>query len=384
MLSHRLDLRSCRCWRTPSAAQAQSAPPQTTPPPSEGGTSANRPSLSADDLVSGVVRIKAMINPDGRTVETLGREREGSGVVIDANGLIVTIGYLMVEAHAAEITTNEGRTVPADVVGYDYDTGFGLLRATVPLKVRPMPLGKSSDIKKGDRVLVAAGGGVEMVGAAEIAAKREFAGYWEYLLDEALFAAPPHPAWSGAALVSREGRLLGIGSLVVGDTSGTGAGPPGNMFVPIDLLPPILADLVANGRVAARAKPWLGLNTAETAGGLVVNRVTKGGPAEKAGVRKGDAILGIGSAKTTKLGDFYRKLFASGQAGATIPLDLKRERRNAAVGTQVRRPARASQTEFDILSLFPPLASFLQIDLHIEALRMDVPWDKDCAGGSET
>jgi S1-C subfamily serine protease len=308
---------------TSISARSQTPSPQS-PPPADGLPPANRTPLSAEDLVSGVVRIKTMINPDGRTVETLGREREGSGVVIDANGLVVTIGYLMVEAHAAEITTNDGRTVQADVVGYDYDTGFGLLRATAPLKVRPMPFGKSAEAKKGDRVLVAAGGGVEMVGAAEVAAKREFAGYWEYLLDEALFATPPHPAWSGAALVSREGRLLGIGSLVVSDTSGTGAGGPGNMFVPIDLLPPILADLVTNGRVSARAKPWLGLNTAEVDGGLVVNRVTKGGPAEKAGVRKGDSILGIGGTQAAKLGDFYRKLFASGQAGATIPLDLKR------------------------------------------------------------
>ncbi len=307
------------------STQSQGPPQLPTEAPPSTGAPADRPAVSAEDIVSGVVRIKTTINPDGRTVETLGREREGSGVVIDANGLVVTIGYLMVEAHAVEITTNDGRTVQADVVGYDYDTGFGLLRATAPLKVRPMPLGKSADSKKGDRVLVAAGGGIDMVGAAEIAAKREFAGYWEYLLDEALFATPPHPAWSGAALVSREGRLLGIGSLVVGDTSGAGAGPPGNMFVPIDLLPPILADLVANGRVSARIKPWLGLNTAESAGGLVVNRVTKGGPAEKAGVRKGDAIVGIGGTTTAKLGDFYRKLFGSGAAGVTIPLDIKRD-----------------------------------------------------------
>jgi S1-C subfamily serine protease len=307
----------------PVSSQSPTAP--ANDPPASPGAPPARPSLSADELVSGVVRIKTMIHPEGRTVETLGREREGSGVVIDGKGLVVTIGYLMVEAHAAEITTNDGRTVSAEIVAYDYDTGFGLLRATVPLNVRPMALGKSADIKRGDRVLVAAGGGTDMAGAAEIAAKREFAGYWEYLLDEALFASPPHPAWSGAALVSREGRLLGIGSLVVGDTSGTGAGVPGNMFVPIDLLPPILADLVANGRVSARAKPWLGLNTAEAGGVLVVNRVIKGGPAEKAGVRKGDAIVGIGGAPAAKLGDFYRKLFGSGEAGVTVPLDIKRD-----------------------------------------------------------
>jgi S1-C subfamily serine protease len=285
---------------------------------------AQTPSL--DELVSGVVRVKTFINPDGRTIENLGREREGSGVVIDADGLIVTIGYLMVEAHAAEVTTADGHSVPADVVGYDHESGFGLLRATAPLKVRPMPLGRAAELKQNDPVLVASFGGRDSVGAARVASRREFAGSWEYLIEDAIFTTPPHPAWSGAALLSRDGKLAGIGSLIVGDALGTGAKAPGNMFVPIDRLPPILGDLIADGRVGGPGRPWLGLTTNDVQGRLAVAQVTPDGPAEKAGLRRGDTILAIAGERPRSLADFYRKLWALGAAGTVVPLEVEQDR----------------------------------------------------------
>ena len=279
-------------------------------------------SRSLDDLVAAVVRIKTFINPDGRTIENLGREREGSGIVIDADGLVLTIGYLMVEAHAAEVMTNAGRTVPANVVGYDHETGFGLLRAMEPLKLKPLVLGKSADLKERDRVLVASYGGAGMVAPVHVVAKREFAGNWEYLLDEAIFTAPPHPAWSGAALIGRDGKLVGVGSLIVGDAAGSGDGNPGNMFVPIDRLPPILGDLIADGRAAGAPRPWLGVTTNEAHGKLLVTRVTPGGPADQAGLQRGDVIVAVNGEKPGGLADLYRKVWAVGQAGVTVPLDV--------------------------------------------------------------
>ena len=278
---------------------------------------------SVEDLVAAVVRIKTFINPDGQTVQALGREREGSGIVIDEDGLIVTIGYLMVEAHAAEVITNEGRTLAANVVGYDHETGFGVLRTLQPLKVKPLPLGRSADLHIGDPVLIASGGGVAMVSPARVAAKREFAGSWEYLLDEAIFTTPPHPAWSGAALISREGKLLGVGSLIVGDATGNGSGTPGNMFVPIERLPPILGDLLADGRVSGAGRPWLGVAANDVRGHLMVGRVTPGGPAEQAGIHSGDEIVGVAGEAPRGLADFYRKVWAAGPAGATVPLDVE-------------------------------------------------------------
>ena len=210
-------------------------------------------SPSLQELISGVVGVKTFINPDARTTENLGREREGSGIVIDDSGLVLTIGYLMVEAHAAEVMLDDGRTLPASVVGYDHETGFGLLRAMTPLKVRPMTLGTAADLKKGDAVLVVSSGGPSMVLPAHVAAVREFAGSWEYLLERAIFTSPPHPEWSGAALINREGKLIGVGSLIVSDAVGDGSDAAGNMFVPIDMLPPILADLTSAGQVTGPA-----------------------------------------------------------------------------------------------------------------------------------
>jgi serine protease Do len=280
---------------------------------------------SLEDLTAAVVRIKTHINPDGRTVANLGLEREGSGIVIGSDGLVLTIGYLMVEAHAAEVVTNDGRTVPADVVGYDHETGFGLLRAGAPLNLRPMGLSKSADLREKDPVLVASHGGPGMVAPAHVAGVREFAGSWEYLLDGAIFTTPAHPAWSGAALINREGKLVGVGSLIVRDAAGKGDGEPGNMFVPIDRLPPILADLIAEGRVSGPARPWLGVSVEEIAGRLLVARVTQGGPAEKAGVQRGDILTGVAGETAKNLGDFYRKVWAQGGAGAVVPLDVLRD-----------------------------------------------------------
>lgn len=281
--------------------------------------------VSIDDLLAPVVQVKTIINPDARTTKNLGREREGSGIVIDDNGLVLTIGYLMVEAHAAEIVTNDGRTLPANIVGYDHETGFGLLQAIAPLKVKAMAFGKSSELKKDDVVLIASFGGPSRASPARIAAKREFAGSWEYLLDEAIFTSPPHPAWSGAALVSREGKLVGVGSLIVGDAGGDGSGEAGNMFVPIDLLAPILGDLIADGRASRDPRPWIGVTTNELYGRLVVSQVTPQSPAEKAGLRRGDIITGIGGTPTKTLPELYRKIWSQGNAGAKVPLDFERE-----------------------------------------------------------
>ena len=295
---------------------------------------------SIDDLVSAVVRINTHINPEGRTVQGLGREREGSGILIDSDGLVLTIGYLMVEAYAAEVGVNNGRTMPANVVGYDQESGFGLLRAIAPLKLKPMPLGKSAEIKEGDPVLIASFGGRGMVAGAYVVAKREFAGSWEYLLDEALFTAPPHPAWSGAALISREGKLMGVGSLIVGGSDKV----PGNMFVPIDRLSPILGDLIATGRMVGPARPWLGINTDEMGGRLFVSRVTPASPAERAGITRGDVIVSVKGEQPKSLADFYRKVWAQGSAGDTVALDVLQD-------SEVRRIEVKSMNRLDHLKL---------------------------------
>jgi serine protease Do len=307
-----------------------------------GTGNAQGPSL--DELLTGVVRITTFINPDGQSVRNLGRKRGGSGVVIDDEGLIVTIGYLMLEAQAAEVVTLDGRTVPAHVLGYDHETGFGLLKATEPLKVRPFVIGKSAEVKEREPVLAASFGGRRGLAPAYVVSRREFAGSWEYLLDSAIYTAPAHSEWSGAALISRDGKLVGIGSLILSDVSGAGSGPAGNMYVPIDLLTPILADLMADKRGNGPARPWLGLNTEEYKGRLFVSRVTPAGPAEKAGLRRGDIIIGVDGEPASSLADFYRKIWAKGAAGVTVRLDVLQ-------GDEKRRIEVQSMNRLDHLKL---------------------------------
>ncbi len=275
-----------------------------------------------EELLSGVVEIKTFINPDARTTENLGRERRGSGIVIDSSGLILTIGYLMVEAHAAQVITNDGRKITADILGYDHDTGFGILKATSALKVRPFQIGKSGELKEKEPVLAASFGGAAGLAPAVVVARREFAAGWEYIVDQAIFTAPAHNEWSGAALINRDGKLVGVGSLIVGNATGRNDGLAGNMYVPIDLLTPILADLIVDGRVQGPGRPWLGITTEEVRGKLLVGRVTPGGPAEKAGLKKGDIITGVNGKPATGLSSFYKQIWGSGAAGVAVPLDI--------------------------------------------------------------
>ena len=288
------------------------------------GVPASAQSVPVNELASAVVRLNTYINPDARTGGNLGHQREGSAVVIDSGGLLLTIGYLMVEAQAAEVVTNEGRAVPANIVGYDHESGFGLLQATSPLNIQPIQMGSSAELKEGQTAAIIGAGGVRRIAAVEVVSRREFAGNWEYLLDQAIFTTPAYPNWSGTALVNAEGKLVGIGSLIVGDAGRKGAPLPGNMFVPIDRLPPILGDMLATGH-AGVATPWLGITTEEGRRGLVVARPVVGGPAEKAGIRRGDVIVGVDGRQAEDLADFYRKVRALGSAGVTVPLDIERE-----------------------------------------------------------
>ena len=280
------------------------------------------PSASAEALRA-VVALAVTVPAEARSAATLGRARKGNGVVIDSAGLIVTIGYLILEAASVEVVA-EGKKVPASVVGYDLESGFGLVRASQPLGVKPLPLGASSRTQEREPAIAAAHGGPEEAQPVVIASKRRFAGYWEYMLDEAIFTAPPIAEFGGAALIDPQGRLIGIGSLLVGDALPEPRSP-GNMFVPIDLLKPVMADLLALGRSAKPARPWLGINTQAVHGRLFVTRITPESPADKAGVRTGDIILAVGDKPVETLVELYDAIWARGAAGVEVPVTVLRQ-----------------------------------------------------------
>ncbi len=286
------------------------------------------------EVLSAVVAVESKVPASARTAPALGTERAGSGVVIDANGLIVTIGYLILEASEVTVTALGNEPTPAEIVAYDHATGFGLLRATRPLGVTPMSLGRSNAVAESDHLLVTAFGGVQAVRPAVTVSRREFAGYWEYLLDEAIFTSPPYPMFGGAALLDSNGQLVGIGSLVVADAMQGERTLPGNMFVPIDVLKSVMGDLLSQGRSGA-ARPWIGVYSHQVESLVVVQRLADDGPAARAGVRAGDVIIEIDGEPITTLAGFYRALWGDRAPGDHVSITLLRgeERRSVLVET---------------------------------------------------
>ncbi len=291
----------------------------------DSATPAARGSVAAgaadmEHFFDALVKIRTRAVPDARSAASLGQEREGTGIVIGKGGLILTIGYLIVEADDVQVVDGEGHVLPAQVAGYDHATGFGLVRTTVPLKAQPLELGESAKLSLRDPVLVVNYDGASDLTLAFVVSKRPFTGNWEYLLDQAIFTSPPATNWSGAALVNRDLKLVGVGSLIVREADAGEGGVPGNMFVPIDALKPILSDLAKTGHRAGPPRPWLGVAADEVQGRLVVARVSPEGPGDQAGIGAGDIILAVGGEGVRTQAEFYRKVWSRGAAGADIPL----------------------------------------------------------------
>ena len=270
-----------------------------------------------------VVLVRAEVPDDGYTAATLGTERSGYGAVIREDGLVLTIGYLINEASQIWLTTNRGAVVAGYRLAYDQATGFGLIQPLGKLDAPHLQRGLASDVKVGDSAFVIGHGGLAHALKTQVIGKREFAGYWEYLLDEALFTAPAHPQWGGAALLNAQGDLIGIGSLLV-QQEVNGEAIHVNMFVPIDLLNPILDALVKTGRSPHPPHPWLGMSTQDPEGKLVVGRLSPGGPAQRSGVRVGDMVLGVGALRVHGLAELFRAVWRLGAAGVDVPLTLSR------------------------------------------------------------
>ena len=271
-----------------------------------------------------VVALRAEIPEDAFTAAILGTERVGNGVVIRDDGLVLTIGYLIVEAESVWLTANDGTVVAGHPLAYDFATGFGLVQPLGAFSRPALARGSSAATAPGDEVIAIGQGGRAHALKTQVFAKREFAGPWEYLIDDALFTTPPHPEWSGAALIGDDGRLIGIGSLFVQEPSG-GETVKANMFVPIDLLEPSLPDLLQRGRPPGLPRPWLGMYTAQMHEGLIVSGLAEGGPADRAGVEQGDHVIEVAGERVADLADFFRKVWRQGPAGTEIRLTLARD-----------------------------------------------------------
>ena len=304
----------------------------------------NAADQTAEEILKAIVKVRAVIHEDAVTAQALGTEREGNGVLIDSAGHILTIGYLILEAKTIEVTGSDGQVMEAAFVGYDYDTGFGLLRVANTMGVAPMKLGKSSDLEAGEPALVAGHKGSSAVSGVRVAARKQFIGYWEYLLENAIYTIPPYENYGGAALIGSDGALLGIGSIFA-RIEVTGIGMlPANMFVPIDLLKPILTDLISTGRSRKPQRPWLGMHTDESHGRVFVIRLHPGGPAQKAKLQVGDLILKVNKQAVEGQADFFRKIWALGTAGVDVPVSILR-------GTEIQEVTVRSDDRYKYLKL---------------------------------
>lgn len=286
-----------------------------------------RPSAGLGDLTrfnASIVRLDARGSDGATSNQSLGAERTGTGILLD-DRTVVTIGYVTLEAESVMVTTAGGKRIPGSVAGYDHTSGFGLVRTALPVDGKPMALGDSDTVREKQRVLCLGHGEPEAT-EVYVLSRKAFAAGWEYLLETPIFTFPPVNNWSGAALISVEdGSLIGVGSLIVNDAAATQRGVPGNLWVPVNLLKPILADLIAKGRRAGSINPWLGLTTESVRGNLMVVRVAPNGPAEAAGVSPGDIVLGVAGEKVADQAEFYRKVWKVGPAGSTIPLKLLKD-----------------------------------------------------------
>lgn len=322
------------------------------PPSGQEGVVAQTPGSSGSNLpppvlaaLPAVVGVRATVPASRRTAQTLGTEREGHGILLDDEGLVVTISYLVMEADTVTITDIDGRELPARIVGYDYESGFALVRTEIPMQHRPLRFGDSDILTLRSEAYVAGLGGAKSTLKIKVAGRREFAGYWEYLLDNAIFTVPAFPMWGGSALIGAEGDLLGVGSLLVQEALGPGAPAfPGNMYVPINRLKPIFQELVSTGRLSTPPRPWLGLYTLEHVGHLVVGGIFDGGPADRAGLQRGDILHALNDDVLDDIADFYRKLWSSGPAGTAVKLRMERD--GDAFEVTVRTGDRAAYHKF--------------------------------------
>ena len=277
--------------------------------------------------LSAVVAIRTVVPADAFTADILGTERTGNGIIIRNDGVVLTIGYLVTEAAEVWLTLSNGRTVQGHVIGYDQETGLGLIQALGRIDLPALSLGDSGDAVPGMRVVSAGAGGREHSVAARVIARQEFAGYWEYLLDEAIFTAPAHPYWGGTALIGPEGTLLGVGSLQLEQAGEDGDGVPLNMYVPTDLLKPILDDMLTMGQPNRPPRPWLGLYATEVDNRVVIAGVAGKGPAARAKLKQGDVVLSVGGMKVSGLAGLFRKVWSMGKAGVDVPMTVYRDGR---------------------------------------------------------
>jgi S1-C subfamily serine protease len=272
-------------------------------------------------IIPAVVGIHSKIPLDRPSVLTLGPLRWGSGVIYDPQGYILTVGYIVSDAAEIQVSLQDGRTVPARLVGVDAQSGIGVIKMEGEGPWPAAPLGDSTRAAVGDTTATL---GVDsdkklVVTQGSIQEIKRFAGYWEYMIDRALIVAPYNPSFGGSPLVNGRGEVIGVTSLRLGET------PQVNLAIPIEYFIAVREELLAKGGLPSRPpRPWIGVYTVPTPQGLIVAGGSPTGPAAEAGFQRGDVIVRLNGQSVEGQEDFYQKLWQT-KVGDEIAIVVLRE-----------------------------------------------------------
>lgn len=279
--------------------------------------------MTIENALTGLLTVKSQVPEEAMTASVLGCEREGHGIRVSENGLVLTIGYVISEASSIWLIDSDKQAVEGHVVGYDQASGFGLVQALGRLSGSVLELGDSDEVVVGRQMVLAGAGGATSAVDVSIVEVREFAGYWEYLIAGAIFSEPAHPEWGGTALLDSEGRVYGVGSLILQAEDDTE--PARNMIIPINKFNAVRDDLITSGRSSVPPRPWLGWYVQDSAQGPTVIGLVSNGPSNTAGIKPGDRVVAINGRRISSLSSLYKEIWTAGEAGITVDVAISRD-----------------------------------------------------------
>jgi S1-C subfamily serine protease len=263
------------------------------------------PVAVARAAVPSVVFLRADIPARHPSAAILGEERIGAGVAVGVDR-VLTAHYLVLGASLVQCSGVDGRPRSVERVAIDHETGLALLALGGP-PLRPATLGHGEDSKPGRPVfLLTLDATRERKGATGLVSSvGPFEAFWEYMLDRAIMTTAINPGLAGAPLFDDAGRLIGLVSL------GLAAVGRYSLAIPIELYRRRQQGL-EKSEPAGPPRAWVGIYPQGTDGSVVLSGTVPDGPADRAGLERGDLILSVDGVAVSSLAELYRMLWRRG------------------------------------------------------------------------
>jgi len=276
-------------------------------------------------VLPATVHIEARIPETHPSTRILGSERMGSGTIIDAAGLVLTVNYVVLGAEQVKVTMIDQRAYVAEVVRTDFASGLALVRIPEE-RLTALTLRHTSDVALGEECFVVAsvGEGSARIANGAISYLGPFDANWEYVLERAIMTTAMNPGLGGGPLCDPLGRVLGVVSLNLNEIGRF------SLAVPSDYYLDARDDFVDGRRPAVGARAWLGLFCYSVKEHVVIQGLLPGGPGEQAGLKAGDVILAIDGEDVGDRRSLYRRLWTH-PAGDPVTLKIFRGRETKTV-----------------------------------------------------